>query len=69
MDNWRWQGAEEPEGWSKGKKAFVRERSDFLLKDIVPSMSTVLGGAPARPIPWVCVIANTRRPSQRTHIE
>jgi hypothetical protein len=46
MDNWRWQGAEEPEGWSKGKKAFFRERSDFLLKDIVPSMSTVLGGAP-----------------------
>src|SRR6266487_6437025 len=44
MDNWRWQGAEEPEGWSKGKKAFFRERSDFLLKDIVPSMSTVLGG-------------------------
>src|SRR6266567_3327371 len=46
MDNWRWQGAEEPEGWSKGKKAFFRERSDFLLKDIVPSMSTVLGGVP-----------------------
>jgi len=44
MDNWRWQGAEEPEGWSKGKEAFFRERSDFLLKDIVPSMSTVLGG-------------------------
>jgi len=47
MDNWRWQGAEEPEGWSKGRKAFYRERSDFLLKDILPSMSTVLGGAPA----------------------
>src|SRR5439155_19698745 len=44
MDNWRWQGAEEPEGWSKGRKAFYRERSDFLLKDILPSMSTVLGG-------------------------
>src|SRR5438105_1014912 len=44
MDNWRWQGAEEPEGWSKGTKAFYRERSDFLLKDILPSMSTVLGG-------------------------
>ena len=44
MDNWRWQEAEQPEGWSKGKKAFYRERSDFLLKDIVPSMSTVLGG-------------------------
>src|SRR5207302_4026357 len=44
MDNWRWHNAEEPEGWSKGKKAFFRERSDFLLKDIVPSTSTVLGG-------------------------
>jgi len=46
MDNWRWHNAEEPEGWSKGKKAFFRERSDFLLKDLVPSMSTVLGGTP-----------------------
>jgi hypothetical protein len=45
-DNWGWQGAEEPEGWSIGKKAFVRPRSDFLLTDVVPSMSTVLGGAP-----------------------
>jgi len=45
-DNWGWHGAEEPEGWSKGKKAFFRERSDFLLRDVVPSMSTVLGGAP-----------------------
>jgi hypothetical protein len=46
IDNWRWQGAEEPEGWSKGKKAFVHARPDFLLTDIVPSMSTILGGAP-----------------------
>jgi hypothetical protein len=45
-DNWAWHGAEEPEGWSKGKKAFVRARPDFLLTDVVPSMSTVLGGAP-----------------------
>jgi hypothetical protein len=45
MDNWAWHGAEEPEGWSKGKKAFVRERADFLLTDVVPSMTTVLGGA------------------------
>ncbi len=45
-DNWGGHGAEEPEGWSKGKKAFIRARSDFLLTDIVPSMSTVLGGAP-----------------------
>ena len=46
LDNWRWHDAEEPEGWSKGKKAFYRERSDFLLRDLVPSTSTVLGGAP-----------------------
>src|SRR5204863_8020189 len=45
-DNLRWHNAEEPEGWSKGKKAFYRERSDFLLRDLVPSMSTVLGGTP-----------------------
>src|SRR5438477_1790586 len=44
MDNWQWHNAEEPEGWSRGKKAFYRERSDFLLKDLAPSMSTVLGG-------------------------
>jgi hypothetical protein len=48
MDYWRWQGSEEPEGWSKGKKAFYRERSDFLLRDLVPSMSTVLGGTPCK---------------------
>jgi hypothetical protein len=46
MDHWQWHNAEEPEGWSKGKRAFFRERSDFLLKDVVPSMSTVIGGAP-----------------------
>ena len=45
-ENWAWHGAEEPEGWSKGKKAFVRARRDFLLTDVVPSMSTILGGAP-----------------------
>jgi len=45
-ENWAWHGAEEPEGWSKGKMAFFRGRSDFLLRDIIPSTSTVLGGAP-----------------------
>jgi hypothetical protein len=45
-DNWAWHGAEEPEGWSKGKTAFFRDRSDFLLRDVLPSTSTVLGGAP-----------------------
>ncbi len=46
MDNWHWHDAEEPEGWSKGKEAFFRKRADFLLRDIVPSVSTVLGTAP-----------------------
>jgi alginate O-acetyltransferase complex protein AlgI len=47
MGNWQWHDAEEPEGW-KSKEAFVRKRSDFLLTEIVPSVSTVLGGAPAK---------------------
>src|SRR6266496_3352073 len=46
MDNWRWHNAEEPEGWSKGLKVFYRQRSDFLLTDINPSVSTVIAGAP-----------------------
>jgi hypothetical protein len=33
--------------WDSGKKVFYRNRSDFLLKEIVPSVSTVLGGTPA----------------------
>jgi alginate O-acetyltransferase complex protein AlgI len=48
MDNWRWRQAEEPEGWGEGKKVFYQPRSDFLLSEIVPSVSTVLGGAPIR---------------------
>src|SRR5438874_5406841 len=44
MDNWRADNAEEPEGWSKGRKVFYRQRSDFLLTDITPSVSTFLGG-------------------------
>ena len=44
MDNWRSNNAEEPEGWSKGRKVFYRQRSDFLLTDINPSVSTFLGG-------------------------
>jgi hypothetical protein len=43
-DNWGWQGAEEPEGWGRGKNALVRPRSDFLLTDVVPSISTILAG-------------------------
>jgi hypothetical protein len=46
MDNWRDTGA--PEGWSKGLKVFYRRRSDFMLTDITPSVSTFLGGAPIR---------------------
>ena len=44
MDNWRSDNAEEPEGWSRGRKVFYRQRSDFLLTDINPSVSTFLGG-------------------------
>src|SRR5437868_2840098 len=45
MDNWQWGEAGAPEGWGKGLKVFYRQRSDFLLRDLVPSMSTFLGGA------------------------
>jgi hypothetical protein len=48
MNNWRWHDAEEPEGWGKGKETFFRKRSDFLLREIVPSVSTVLGAAPVK---------------------
>jgi hypothetical protein len=34
-------------GWGEGKKVFYRDRPDFLLKEIVPSVSTILGGAVA----------------------
>jgi hypothetical protein len=46
MDNWR--RAEAPEEWGEGKKVFYRPRSDFLLSEIVPSVSAVLGGAPIK---------------------
>jgi hypothetical protein len=46
-DNWGWRNAEEPEGWAHGKETFFRQRSDFLLREIVPSVSTVLGDATA----------------------
>jgi hypothetical protein len=41
-----WRTAQDPEGWGEGKKVFYRRRSDFLLTEIAPSVSTVLGGAP-----------------------
>jgi len=46
MDNWQWGEAGAPEGWGKGLKVFYRQRSDFMLTDINPSVSTFLGGAP-----------------------
>src|SRR6266567_3500196 len=48
MDNWRWGKSAQPEGWNKGNKAFYRQRSDFMLIDIAPSVSTFLEGAPIR---------------------
>jgi hypothetical protein len=42
----RWGEAEMSDGWDDGKKVFYRDRSDFLLREIVPSVSTILGGAP-----------------------
>jgi len=46
MDNWQWRQVGMPEGWSKGLKVFYRQRSDFMLTDINPSVSTFLDGAP-----------------------
>jgi hypothetical protein len=43
---WQWNKAEDPEGWVEGKKVFYRQRPDFLMTEIVPSVSTALGGAP-----------------------
>src|SRR6266487_467331 len=45
MDNWQWRDLGAPEGWDKGLKVFYRQRSDFILRDIAPSVSTFLGGA------------------------
>ncbi|HWX17150.1 MAG TPA: hypothetical protein VNY07_11225, partial [Chthoniobacterales bacterium] len=49
MDNWQSREAGMPKDWSKGfkgLKVFYRQRSDFMLTDINPSVSTFLGGAP-----------------------
>src|SRR4029453_16310084 len=49
LDNWQWQRkVGMPEGWADGKNLFYRQRSDFLLTEIVPSVSTTLAGAPIR---------------------
>jgi hypothetical protein len=44
-DNWQWHAAEDPEGWREGHKSLFRQRPDFLLKEMVPSMTTNLAGA------------------------
>jgi alginate O-acetyltransferase complex protein AlgI len=48
MGNWQWSKSPQPEDWGKGNKVFYRQRSDFMLTDIAPSVSTVLEGAPIR---------------------
>jgi hypothetical protein len=48
MDNWQWNKSAQPEDWGKGNKVFYRQRSDFMLTDIAPSVSTFLEGAPIR---------------------
>jgi hypothetical protein len=48
MDNWQWGKTGIPEGWGEGSKVFYRQRSDFMLTDVAPSVSTFLGGAPIR---------------------
>jgi alginate O-acetyltransferase complex protein AlgI len=42
------EGADLPEGWINNRSVFFRQRRDFLLRDIVPSVSTVLEGSPIR---------------------
>jgi hypothetical protein len=45
MDNWQWHAAADPEGWREGDKVLFRQRPDFLLKEIVPSVTANLAGA------------------------
>jgi hypothetical protein len=52
MENWQWHIAEDPEGWAAGRNVLVRQRSDFLLTEVVPSVSTILRGAPVRSNRW-----------------
>jgi alginate O-acetyltransferase complex protein AlgI len=50
MDNWQWRQTQagKPGDWGKGLKVFYRQRSDFMLTDISPSVSTFFAGAPMR---------------------
>ena len=45
-ENWQRHIAAEPEGWRGRGDAFFRTRPDFLLKEIVPMISTTLAGTP-----------------------
>ena len=67
MDDWRCHDAQEPEGWNAGRKVFYRERSDFLMKEIVPSVSTVLRrhASNIEP-PRACATASTKSSNHRT---
>jgi hypothetical protein len=52
QDMWEWHQAEDPDGWRAGTKIFYRKRPDFLMKEIVPSVSTILNGVPATSNRW-----------------
>jgi hypothetical protein len=52
QDMWEWHKAEDPDGWRAGTKVFYRKRPDFLMKEIVPSVSTILNGVPATSNRW-----------------
>ncbi len=44
---WKWRETDPPKGWHDGRKVLYRQRSDFLLTEIVPSVSIILSNAPA----------------------
>jgi hypothetical protein len=52
VDMWRWRKAETPQEWGEGRKVFYRQRSDFLMSEVAPSASAVLGGALATTNRW-----------------
>jgi hypothetical protein len=52
QDMWEWHRAEDPDGWREGTKVFYRKRPDFLMQEIVPSVSTILNGVPAASNHW-----------------
>lgn len=44
--DWDRRRVEVPEGWNDGRKVLYRDRPDFLLREVVPSISIVHCGAP-----------------------